>query len=111
MPSHEGGCLCSLVDHLGGIDTAIALVKRRADIPDDEEVTVREVSMDQPSLQQALASGGASSRRDLARLLLTDPAFVLGTFGFAVVPLLLQVRPTAHTHPLRALALWRHAHA
>lgn len=85
------------MDHLGGIDTAIALVKRKADIPDDEEVTVREVSVDQPSLQQALASGGASSRRELARLLLSDPAFVLGTFGFAIVPLLLQVRSNSFT--------------
>jgi hypothetical protein len=47
--------------------------------------------MEKPSLQQALASGGLSSRKDVLRLLLTDPGFVLGTLGFAVVPLFLQV--------------------
>eukprot|EP00892_Ulva_mutabilis_P012513 jgi/Ulvmu1/9634/UM054_0066.1 len=83
----------NLVDHLGGIDVAVALVKQQAEIPEDEEVTLREVSMDQPSLQQALTSAGLSSRSDIARLVLTDPAFLLGTFGFAVVPLLLQLLP------------------
>lgn len=47
--------------------------------------------MEKPSLQQALTSGGLSSRKDLLRLVFTDPAFVVGTLGFAVVPLLLQV--------------------
>ena len=47
--------------------------------------------MEKPSLQQALASGGLSTRADILKLVFTDPAFVIGTFGFAIVPLFLQV--------------------
>ena len=55
------------------------------------QVTMKELSMEKPSLQQALSSGGLSTRKDVLRLIFTDPAFVVGTFGFAIVPLILQV--------------------
>jgi hypothetical protein len=85
------GLHCRLVDRMGGIDAAVALVKEAADIPADEQVTLREVSRDLPSLQAALAAGGATTSRDALRMLLTDPTFVISTLGFAVVPLVLNL--------------------
>jgi hypothetical protein len=85
------------VDNLGGIDVAIALVKQQADIPNDEEVTLREVSFDRPSLQQVLSAGTSVTGDEVLRLLITDPVFMFGTLGFTLVPLILQVRPMTIT--------------
>ena len=82
---------CRLVDHLGAMDTAIALCKQACKIPDDEEVTLLEVSRAAPSPLQLLSAGGASlDSKTIAMLLLTDPGFLLGSLGFAVIPAFMQ---------------------
>ena len=80
----------SLVDQLGGIDAAIALVKEKADIPAGDEVTLLEESMDAPSIQ-AILSGAGVTRAEVLRLVLTDPSFIVATLAFTVLPLVLQV--------------------
>lgn len=50
-----------LVDHLGGVDTAVALVKREAGIAASTHVTLREVSSTRPSLRSLLSAGGLSA--------------------------------------------------
>lgn len=85
--------LCSLIDHLGAMDTAIALLKQRCDIPEDEQVTLREVSRGSVSPGDLLSSvtGSKLTRKEIAALVLTDPALVWGTLGFTVLPAMLQM--------------------
>jgi hypothetical protein len=87
----ESGSLCSLIDRLGGIDAAVALVKEKCDIAAGDEVTLLEESMDTPSLQ-AILSGAGVTRSEVVRLVLTDPSFIFATLAFTVLPLMLQVR-------------------
>jgi hypothetical protein len=84
------GLHCRLVDHVGGIDAAVALVKRAARIPADEQVTVREVSRDPWPLQAALLPGSASAAASLLPLLLTYPAALLHSLHSAAHALHLQ---------------------
>ena len=88
------------MDRLGGTDAAIALVKERAEIPADEEVTLVEVSVDRPSPAELLSGAGALSRTELLKLVVTDPAFLVGTFGFVFLPLLLQACTLVPLHLL-----------
>ena len=83
--------VCRLIDHIGGIDTAIALCKQEAEIPAEEQVTVLETSVDQPSITALLSQGGLT-RQALLAAMLSDPLFWATTVLFTVVPAVLQVR-------------------
>jgi hypothetical protein len=105
MPPSDGtfGGVCRLVDTLGGIDAAVALVKEAAKIPPDEEVTLMEVSTSSFSLLGAITGSTGLTRWELLRLVFTDPAFVAATLGFSVLPAVLKVRQISS----RGMPLWR----
>jgi Peptidase family S49 len=72
-----------LVDHLGGIYTAVALVKVKAGIPASSHVTLREVSCTKPSLRGLLSSSLTTYARaamaGMFRDALRGEAAVIGT--------------------------------
>lgn len=93
MPLSDGtrAVAYRLVDMLGGIDAAVALVKEAAELPADEEVTLMEVSTGSFSLLGAITGRTGLTGWELLRLVFTDPAFVAATLGFAVLPAVLEV--------------------
>lgn len=75
------------------MDTAIALLKEKLEISEDEQVTLLEVSKGSVGPLDILSSatGSKVTQKELALLVLTDPALVWGTLGFTVLPFMLQM--------------------
>jgi hypothetical protein len=81
-----------LVDYLGGVDTAIALVKEKAGIPASMHVTVREVASERPSLRSLISGGLAAHAQSAVRGAIAEEVASRAGAGLAAAAGAAQVR-------------------